>query len=1410
MRPLSSKKLARARAFRSSLMTALGISTTLLIAGCGGGGCSTGCGGSSVIPGGFPKASRVTNAAGVRVTRAGLDFIQANLGTVITNVLSGGGGTVKDGVLTFEIPQSDGTVKNPIPFLPDISYTICVGGPKPTEDPPKCVVEINVKGIKDVKLKSQGPHDLIIDAVIPIRLRNLPLKVAGISTTAGLGVGSSSDCGTLTYVDVPVTADVSLENIPDDATHTARAGYTKINIAKMTFDQTPVKDNFKFCGGGIGTAILNLIKPLIVGFISGGLGDKLTGPLANATCMKAQKLDDGTLQCPTGTFNRSGTCRYADDDAGECVPMLLGLESRFDLSGLLASLSPGTSGGLDFMLASGGDMNPAPGSDPNTNGITLNMLGGALPHPISNCVPQVDNPPPTGILIPDELQTNTITPWAEPTPPHLGIGLAERYLNHAATGAYNSGLFCIGVSSEQITQLDAGLFKLLLPSIDQISEGFSAGDSHPSMGLSIRPQKPPVITVGDNTDDFSSPLLGLALKDTDLDFYMWSENRFIRLFTGRIDITVPINLDSTPAGLQIKLPAKNPITFANPRISNNGILLEDDAKVGKLVQSIGGLIPTTALSSIKPFNLDSSLKSLGLKLVIPKDGIRKLTKGDERFLAIYATLDVATSGMPTTRTSAKITGMTLDPSSYLKLETFGDHPAEITMHAESDLDDGSRAIEYSYKVDGGSWTPFTKGRDFPLFSPYLVLEGRHTAQVTSRIEGLPETEGEAVTVPFVIDLRAPVVRVQSASPGVVKILASDLVTPSESLKVEMRLDEGMWTLVPGVEGKGAIERFVTVPEGATHVDVRATDESGNVGQSTSALLRGRADPTVAGKAGCGCSVPRNDSSGTSAALLGAAALLGVVVERRRRRLRSAMAASAMILSTGAAGCTCAGGNNDTGQPPPNGDAGPDASNLPSIVTYVRGSYTSAQATSDGKIWIAGYHEGDPSTGTPDDYKGDLLVGQWNATKSSVDWVAVDGVPAVAPSDKYDPNGFRGGIVDPGDDVGQYTSMVLDGKGNPIVAFYDKTNGKLRVAVYDGAKWSAHDVDAPSKGWAGRWTSMAMVAGNPVVAYQSIEPGLNGLAKAKVRVARASSASPATTGDWTIEDAFVDDSAPCIQDVCGSGQKCLLGSLVDGIPAACTTTISGCGSTCTDACIANPKDKTPYCAKARPPLSGFVNAPGAYVSLAATASGDLGLVFYDRSRGNLRGSTGKGGKWTTTPATAPLDGYVGDVAKDKLTGDRGVGATLAIDTSGNWHVAYVDGVKEWLLYMQIPGGDFTKAMAPIVVDDGTSVDGGATKFADGLHLVGDDANLALDGSNIRIVYMDATAGALRWAKSPAGPAPKFTRGVIKQDGFAGFFPKIVGTQVVNFYRMKGTTLGDVDSGTPGDPVILGDVRVLDLP
>ena len=94
------------------------------------------------------------------------------------------------------------------------------------------------------------------------------------------------------------------------------------------------------------------------------------------------------------------------------------------------------------------------------------------------------------------------------------------------------------------------------------------------------------------------------------------------------------------------------------------------------------------------------------------------------------------------------------------------------------------------------------------------------------------------------------------------------------------------------------------------------------------------------------------------------------------------------------------------------------------------------------------------------------------------------------------------------------------------------------------------------------------------------------------------------------------------------------------------------------------------------------------------------------------------------------------------------ATLAIDASNDWHVAYVDGNAEALRYMKIIGGE--SPSAPEIVDDGLSLDG--APFEDGLHLVGDDANITVaPGGDVRISYQDATAGKLRFAVGAPGAA-----------------------------------------------------------
>ena len=180
---------------------------------------------------------------------------------------------------------------------------------------------------------------------------------------------------------------------------------------------------------------------------------------------------------------------------------------------------------------------------------------------------------------------------------------------------------------------------------------------------------------------------------------------------------------------------------------------------------------------------------------------------------------------------------------------------------------------------------------------------------------------------------------------------------------------------------------------------------------------------------------------------------------------------------------------------------------------------------------------------------------------------------------------------------------------------------------------------------------------------------------------------------------------------------------------------------------------------------------------------IGLVVYDRTRGNLVGALSQGGTWTAQI----LDGQTGaNTDPNRVdTGDVGIGASLAIAENGDWHVSYVNGWTESLDYLVVPGGNLTKALPPEVVDNGMTVAGQA--YPDGQHIVGDDSSITVDSSGgIRIVYQDATAGTLHEATGApiAGNKHTWTVKVLAQPNrFAGFFPHYVAQiqSVANWFR-----------------------------
>jgi len=278
---------------------------------------------------------------------------------------------------------------------------------------------------------------------------------------------------------------------------------------------------------------------------------------------------------------------------------------------------------------------------------------------------------------------------------------------------------------------------------------------------------------------------------------------------------------------------------------------------------------------------------------------------------------------------------------------------------------------------------------------------------------------------------------------------------------------------------------------------------------------------------------------------------------------------------------------------------------------------------------------------------------------------------------------------------------------------------------------------------------------------------------------------------------VNEQEPCQPQFCPTGQACL--TTTGGVTGICTATVSGCNPACAagQACVT--VNKAAACTAVLDSSNFYPSYPtvlGDYVSLANGPQG-LGIVVYDRFHGNLWGINDSGGKWTSTL----LDGQTGTGSSAVDTGDDGIDATLSIQSNGDWDVVYVNGIQEHLQLIVWPGGKGTPT-TPEVIDDG--YDNGKA-YPDGQHVVGDDAQMQIDGSgNITVAYQDSTAGALRVATGApsTGGKHKWTAKTVPQQGkFAGFFPKFVSgtTQIANWYRTTDatelTSSGDVTLVTP---------------
>jgi hypothetical protein len=329
--------------------------------------------------------------------------------------------------------------------------------------------------------------------------------------------------------------------------------------------------------------------------------------------------------------------------------------------------------------------------------------------------------------------------------------------------------------------------------------------------------------------------------------------------------------------------------------------------------------------------------------------------------------------------------------------------------------------------------------------------------------------------------------------------------------------------------------------------------------------------------------------------------------------------------------------------------------------------------------------------------------------------AIDGVPSI-PATK---TGWRGGVVPPGDDVGQDTDIAITPAGDPMISYRDVTNNGLKIAHRLGESWKRHTIEtAKSKEILGRYTSLVMLGGKPAVAYLVTNLANTGgkTFRSELRWAEATKASPAAKSDWTI--SVVDNGPIPCRNLCDSADACVLKT--DG-SSACEKKGTGCATCATgEACVGTTCKPVLEDDK----LTDIPWAKGLWAS-AVVVSGNPVVFYYDRVKGNLMAASRKAGKWQPK------------VVQGSATDNVGAYCSATVDSAKVLHVVYQDVFKAVLSYAQV---DATTLVAKLteIVDDG--------QRPDGLHTVGADPAIVIDsGGKPRVIYQDQQTTDLLSAK-----------------------------------------------------------------
>lgn len=1323
----------------------------LTLAACGR---TSGCGGCDQ-QGAFEDKDRVHSAIQVRLSEPGIGFLEENLEPILAETLPEG--------LDICLPGDGGVIRDPVFGFELVDWGYC----QATCDNGEAGCQVGID-LQSVDLQLLDPSTVRASVVF-----------SQFGLSADIYADPIVDCSLeISGPGFPVTVDLDLSTPDPNRDLTFSVTNPQYNLAALTIRLrggdgflSPLCDliddaiNFPF----IGDFILTVLQQ----FLDGPLADLITGFVEDFTCATCEIDAD----CPQVGGGRcvDGRCELN----GACIPAPLGVEGVLDTGSLVSSVSPGVEAEVTYLATPGSYV------EVENDGLSLGVISGAVSEP-SRCVPLRAQPPTDELPRAESLRGN-VDPDGNPF--EVGLGISQNIVDHFMWAGYMSGTLCLTVGSDTVEQLNSTLLGALVPGLRELTRRQPA-----PVAITLSPQQVPAVTFGQNIlsaevnedgqREIVDPLITLDIPEFWMDFHVFVEDRWTRIFSLSMNISVPLAIEFTPENGLIPVLGDLAGGITELEAGNAEILAPGATeRVTTLLPTLlGALVPSLTASLADPIQLPDVL---GYRLDM-QDGALRGIEGNT-FLGVFTRLDRADANAPppgmgarfAVETEVELLEVYAPPAEALEpgvAQAWRQPYVKVALAAWDGTGDEAE-MEFSWQVDEGSWSLFSPAQEMTIRDPALLMQGRHTLKVRARrVEDYHTLDPEPAAVEFVLDSRAPVLDVTTdEAAGTAHVSATDWVS-GDQLQVRWRIEGGEWIDI-------APEAELTLPaEGV--VTVQATDEAGNTAEaqldSLSQGLIGR--PSYDARrgdqpsSGCDCAVGAGQRANPTGLAWAALILLGGLIIRRRRAGRIAAGLAALLALGGCSDSSRGGDGDKPDARVPVNDMGPpigetdcvtdeDCADPNQFCRDVDGRDLCAIVPCDGNPSICdglSCPAGEDSICNPAGIceceafcPGGCPDGEYCCMASNSCEAAPPACADVTCEPGYTLMVTDNGQIDPmscdltgtscdcveaspldAGRVGRHSDMVVAGEV-AYVSAYAEDYGDLvvgRMSPEGDIRWWWVDgvpEGTPVAGPSGPRSGVDE-PGEDVGTYTAIardDAGRLHVAYHDVDAGALKYALGVPEGEGFNWKTLTLDAEG------GAGTWTSISLDNRGVPGiAYRVSAAGEGESALRYRLArNPEpgtaaDWNPAFTVATSPVEGegdgcYPEGTGLFTAQARTPAGLPVLAWYDRTYGQL---------WMARfgPEGFEAPELLAGWGHPERDGDMGTNVDIAVDAGGNIHLCYQDGTTDSLRYLAPDLG------LDEWVDDGVRTNYGGREHS--VHIVGEDCNVLFDdANNPMIVYQDAT-------------------------------------------------------------------------